>query len=60
MTTGSPVYFDSSTSKFRYGADVEIPQVDVAADSGTLSENTAWSDIPSKSGAECLVHVEVE
>ena len=51
MTTGSPVYFDSSTSKFRYGADVEIPQVDVAADSGTLSENTAWSDVPSKSVA---------
>ena len=54
MTTGSPVYFDSSTSKFRYGADVEIPQVDVAADSGTLSENTAWSDIPSKSAAAAL------
>lgn len=49
MTTGSPVYFDSSASKFRYGADVEIPQVDVAADSGVLSENTAWSDVPSKS-----------
>ena len=54
MTTGSPVYFDSSTSKFRYGADVEIPQVDVAADSGTLAENTAWSDIPSKSAAAAL------
>lgn len=49
MTTGSPAYFDSSTNKFLYGADVQIPQVDMVADSGILPENTAWSDVPSKS-----------